>query len=88
MDIQNRENLLTACLLNRNMSRWEQRKMVRRYALEEIAACIQANELSYLFGDDLCNLQYRPGGDFVEDVLVQVQKTVISYIDRQVKSAL
>ncbi len=72
--------------LDSNMSRREQRKKVRQHALREIAACIQAEELSYLFGDDLCNLQYHSGGgDWVEDVLTQVQKTVVNQIERRVE---
>ena len=72
------------CLLNDTMSKRDQRKVVRRAAFLQIGAVVQAEELSYLFGDELCNLQYKDDCDWVEDLLVHVQKTVVNFISRQV----
>ena len=60
------------------------KKQLRKRAMLSIAAVIESSDLECLFGEDLCDEQYKKDQQWVDDELDKVQKKAVKLLTRSV----
>lgn len=57
------------------------RQELKRRARAAIAAVVESMDLSDLFGDELFDEQYLPGGKWIPEALTECQRQAVSLLE-------
>ena len=57
------------------------RRELKQRAGKEIAAVVQSMDLSQLFGEELVDEQYLPGGQWIPEALTEYQRQAVSLLE-------